>query len=389
MMSKIEVNANMAKTKFLSHMSHDIRTPINGILGMISKAERHITEQEVLKDCHKKIRMSAEHLLGLINDILDVTKLETGLNEEKDEPFPMSCMLDTCCSIIKGQLEDKPHIELRTDFSNIEHDNVLGNKLHIRQILLNILTNAVKYTDNGYVYFKAEEIAFKDGEATYRFTIQDTGIGMHKNYIERIFEPFSIDDSEARKHRLGTGLGMSIVKTNVDRLGGTISVDSTLGVGSTFTVTFALKLTDLDVVCDAVKERVNKNFADVSGMKVLLVEDNELNIEVALMLLEDAGVKADVAKNGKEAVDKFLASKEGDYDLILMDVMMPVMNGYEATQTIRCSTHPLATSIPIIAQTANAFQDDIKMVKEAGMNAHISKPIEEENLLKILAQYKK
>ncbi len=382
-------NANMAKTKFLSHMSHDIRTPINGILGMINKAERHIGEPDVLKDCHKKIRMSAEHLLGLINDILDVTKLETGLNEEKDEPFPMSCMLDTCCSIIKGQLEDKPHIELRTDFSNIEHDNVLGNKLHIRQILLNILTNAVKYTDNGYVYFKVEEIAFEENEATYRFTIQDTGIGMHKNYIERIFEPFSIDDSEARKHRLGTGLGMSIVKTNVDRLGGTISVDSTLGLGSTFTVTFALKLTDLDVVCDAAKERVNKNFADVSGMKVLLVEDNELNIEVALMLLEDAGVKADVAKNGKEAVDKFLASKEGDYDLILMDVMMPVMNGYEATQTIRCSSHPLATSIPIIAQTANAFQDDIKKVKEAGMNAHISKPIEEENLLKILAQYKK
>ena len=333
--------------------------------------------------------MSAEHLLGLINDILDITKLETGLNEEKDEPFPMSCMLDTCCSIIKGQLSEKGTVEFKTDFSNIQHDNVLGNKLHIRQILLNILSNAVKYTDNGYIYFKAEEIAFTNDEATYAFTIQDTGIGMHKNYIEKIFEPFSIDDSEDRKYRLGTGLGMSIVKNNVDKLGGTITVDSTLGLGSTFTVTFTLKLTDLEVVCEAVKERVNKNSADVSGMKVLLVEDNELNIEVALMLLEDAGVSADVAKNGKEAVDKFLASKEGDYDLILMDVMMPVMNGYEATKTIRSSTHPLATTIPIIAQTANAFQDDIKKVKEAGMNAHISKPIEEENLLKILAQYKK
>lgn len=382
-------NANMAKTKFLSHMSHDIRTPINGILGMINKAERHLSEPDVLKDCHKKIRMSAEHLLGLINDVLDVTKLETGLNEEKDEPFPMSCMLDTCCSIIRGQMEDKPNIEFRTDFTNIEHDSVLGNKLHIRQILLNILTNAVKYTDNGYIYFKAEEIAFEEDEATYRFTIQDTGIGMHKNYIERIFEPFSIDDSEARKHRLGTGLGMSIVKTNVDKLGGTISVDSTLGVGSTFTVTFALKLTDLEVVCEAMKDRVLKTFADVSGMKVLLVEDNDLNIEVALMLLEDAGVKVDVAKNGKEAVDKFLASKEGDYDLILMDVMMPVMNGYEATKTIRSSTHPLGATIPIIAQTANAFQDDIKKVKEVGMNTHISKPIDEENLLNVLAQYKK
>ncbi len=382
-------NANMAKTKFLSHMSHDIRTPINGILGMINKAERHLSEPEVLKDCHKKIRMSAEHLLGLINDILDITKLETGLNDEKDEPFPMSCMLDTCCSIIRGQMENKPNVEFRTDFSNIQHDSVMGNKLHIRQILLNILSNAVKYTDNGYIYFKAEEIAFDKDEATYTFTIQDTGIGMHKNYLEKIFDPFTTDDSEERKHRLGTGLGMSIVKNNIERLGGSITVDSTLGLGSTFTVTFTLKLTDLEVVCDAVKERVSKNSADVSGMKVLLVEDNDLNIEVALMLLEDAGVTADVAKNGQEAVDKFLASKEGDYDLILMDVMMPVMNGYEATEKIRSSNHPFATTIPIIAQTANAFQDDIKKVKEVGMNAHISKPIEEENLLKILAEFKK
>lgn len=382
-------NANMAKTKFLSHMSHDIRTPINGILGMISKAERHRDEPEILKDCHKKIRMSAEHLLGLINDILDITKLETGLNEEKDEPFPMSCMLDTCCSIIKGQLSEKEEVELKTDFSNIKHDSVIGNKLHIRQILLNILSNAVKYTDNGYIYFKAEELAFDEDEATYAFTIKDTGIGMHKDYLEHIFDPFSIDDSEARKHRLGTGLGMSIVKNNVEKLGGTISVDSTLGLGSTFTVTLTLKLTDLSVVCDAAKERVRDDSIDVSGMKVLLVEDNELNIEVALMLLEDAGVSADVAKNGKEAVEKFLASNEGDYDLILMDVMMPVMNGYDATRAIRSADHPMSKSIPIIAQTANAFQEDIKKVKEAGMNAHISKPIEEENLLKVLKLYKK
>ena len=380
-------NANMAKTKFLSHMSHDIRTPINGILGMISKAERNIEDVTVLRDCHKKIRMSAEHLLGLINDILDITKLETGLNEEKDEPFPMSCMLDTCCSIIKGQLEDKS-IEFKTDFSNISHDSVVGNKLHIRQILLNILSNAVKYTDNGYIYFKAEELAFDENEATYAFTITDTGIGMHKSYLEHIFDPFTKDDSEERKYRMGTGLGMSIVKNNVDKLGGTIEIDSTLGLGSTFTVTLTLKLTEHETVCDAIKEKVDRS-VDVSGMKVLLVEDNELNVEVALMLLEDAGVKADVAKNGKEAVEKFMASKEGDYDLILMDVMMPVMNGYDATKAIRESDHPLSKSIPIIAQTANAFQEDIKKVKEVGMNAHISKPIDEENLLKVLSQYKK
>lgn len=382
-------NANMAKTKFLSHMSHDIRTPINGILGMISKAERHITEIDVVKDCHKKIRMAAEHLLGLINDILDITKLETGLDVDKEEPFPMSCMLDTCCSIIKGQLSEKEAVILKTDFSNIQHDSVIGSKLHIRQILLNILSNAVKYTDNGYIYFKAEELAFDENEATYAFTIQDTGIGMHRDYLAKIFDPFSIDDSEERKHRLGTGLGMSIVKNNVEKMGGTIKVDSTLGLGSTFTVTLTLKLTDLEVVCEAVKERVISDNVDVSGMKVLLVEDNELNIEVALMLLEDAGVSAEVAKNGREAVDKFLASKEGDFDLILMDVMMPVMNGYEATTEIRSSNHPCAKTIPIIAQTANAFQDDIKKVKEVGMNAHISKPIEEENLLKVLSEFKK
>ena len=382
-------NANMAKTKFLSHMSHDIRTPINGILGMINKAERHITEIDVVKDCHKKIRMAAEHLLGLINDILDITKLETGLDVDKEEPFPMSCMLDTCCSIIKGQLSEKENIELKTDFSNIQHDSVIGSKLHIRQILLNILSNAVKYTDNGYIYFKAEELAFDENEATYAFTIQDTGIGMHRDYLAKIFDPFSIDDSEERKHRLGTGLGMSIVKNNVEKMGGTIKVDSTLGLGSTFIVTLTLKLTDLEVVCEAVKERVVSDGVDVSGMKVLLVEDNELNIEVALMLLEDAGVSAEVAKNGREAVDKFLASKEGDFDLILMDVMMPVMNGYEATTEIRNSNHPCAKTIPIIAQTANAFQDDIKKVKEVGMNAHISKPIEEENLLKVLSEFKK
>lgn len=382
-------NANMAKTKFFSQMSHDIRTPINGILGMISKAERHLDDESIVKDCHKKIRMSAEHLLGLINDILDITKLETGLDMDKEEPFPMSCMLDTCCSIIKGQLSEKPAIEFRTDFSNIKHDSVMGNKLHIRQILLNILSNAVKYTDNGYIYFKAEEISSDEEKATYTFTIQDTGIGMHKSYIEKIFDPFSIDDSEERKHRLGTGLGMSIVKNNVDKLGGKISVESTLGLGSTFTVTLTLKLTDHNVVCDAAKERVKNDEIDFSGMKVLLVEDNDLNIEVALMLLEDAGVTADVAKNGKEAVEKFLASAVGDYDLILMDVMMPVMNGYDATIAIRASSHPLAKEIPIIAQTANAFKEDIKKVKEVGMNAHISKPIEEENLLEVLAEYKK
>ncbi len=380
-------NANAAKTKFLSHMSHDIRTPINGIIGMIGKAEKNIDNVEVLRDCHKKIKMSAEHLLGLINDILDITKLETGLNDEKDEPFPMSCMLDTCCSIIKGQLEGKD-VELKTNFTNITHDSVVGSKLHIRQILLNILSNAVKYTDNGYIYFECNEVGFKDDEATFEISIADTGIGMNEDFLEHIFDPFSKDESDERKHRLGTGLGMSIVKNNIDKMGGKIEVESTLGLGSKFTVTLTLKTTDLEVVCEAMKQK-NYDSIDVSGMKVMLVEDNDLNIEVALMFLEDAGVNVTIARNGKEALEKFLASSEGDFDVILMDIMMPEMNGYEATVAIRESAHPAAKSIPIVAQTANAFQEDIKKVHESGMNGHISKPIDEGNLLKTLAKYKK
>lgn len=380
-------NANMAKTKFLSHMSHDIRTPINGIIGMISKAERNIEDIDVLRDCHKKIKMSAEHLLGLINDILDITKLETGLNEEKDEPFPMSCMLDTCCSIINGQLQDKK-VELKTNFENITHDSVIGSKLHIRQILLNILSNAVKYTDNGYIYFECNEVGFENEQATFNITISDTGIGMNEDFLEHIFDPFSKDESDERKHRLGTGLGMSIVKNNVDKMGGKIEVESTLGLGSKFTVTLTLKTTNEEVVCEAMKTKTYSSI-DVSGMRVLLVEDNDLNVDVALMFLEDAGVITTVAKNGKEALEKFLASAEGDFDAILMDVMMPVMTGYEATVAIRASSHPSAKNIPIIAQTANAFQEDVRKAEEAGMNAHIAKPLDEGELLKTLLKYKK
>ncbi len=379
--------ANRAKTVFLSHMSHDIRTPINGIIGMLNKAHRNIDDKDIVLDCHKKIKMAAEHLLGLINDILDITKLEEGLNEDKNEPFPMSCMLDTCCSIIKGQLLEKKEVELKTDFTNIQHDSVVGSKLHIRQIFLNILSNAVKYTDVGYIYFKAEEVSADDETATYKFTIADTGIGMHESYLEHIFDPFTKDERVDPVKRQSTGLGMSIVKSNVEKMGGTITVESTLGCGSTFTVIFTLHLSDTETVCEAMKQFKPVD-VNLEGMKILLVEDNEINIEVALMILEDAGINVTVAKNGKEAVEKFKSSAVGDYDAILMDIMMPVMNGYEATKVIRESEHPSAKTIPIIAQTANAFKEDIKSVKEAGMNDHVSKPIDEENLLTVLSFYK-
>ncbi len=378
--------ANHAKTVFLSHMSHDIRTPINGIIGMLSKAQRNLNNEEVLKDCHKKIKMAAEHLLGLINDILDITKLEAGLNEDKEEPFPMSCMLDTCCSIVKGQLIDKQEVELKTDFSSIKHDSVIGSKLHIRQIFLNILSNAVKYTDVGYIFFKAEELSSTEDTATYKFTIADTGIGMHESFLQHIFDPFTQDERADAKTRIGTGLGMAIVKSNVEKLGGTISVQSDLGCGSTFTVIFTLKLSDKETVCEAMQQFVPSDI-DLTGMKVLLVEDNDINIEVAVMVLEDVGIVTTVAKNGKEAVEKFLSSNDGDFDAILMDIMMPVMNGYEATTQIRASNHPQAKSIPIIAQTANAFKEDIKRVKEVGMNDHVAKPIDENNLLETLKKY--
>lgn len=384
---EIEKKANAAKSMFLSNMSHDIRTPINGIMGMLTRASKHMDEPDILKDSLDKIQVSSNHLLSLINDILDISRLEAGKMEFANEVFSMKSLLNTCCSITQGQLESS-NIEFVTDFSQISHEYVLGSELHIRQILLNILGNAVKYTVDGEICFIVDEV-FADAEKVrFRFAVKDTGIGMSEEFQKHLFESFAQEhSSSARTQYTGTGLGMSIVKRMVEEMGGTITVESVLDVGSTFTVELELQI--------AAEEQVQKPEEiidipiNVAGMKVLLVEDNELNMEFEKEIIMDEGCLVSEAFNGKEALDMFINSEPGTYDIILMDVMMPVMNGLDASKQIRRSGHPEAKVIPIIAQTANAFTEDILAEKSAGMNEHVSKPIDKDKLLRVMSKYRK
>lgn len=380
--------ANQSKSQFLSHMSHDVRTPINGIIGMLGIAERNMDSPEVLRDCLRKIRTASNHLLSLINDILDMSKLESGKVELLHEPFFLGALLDGCCSIMQGQLAGREDVEFRTDFSQIQHECVLGSPLHLRQVLINILSNAVKYTEKGRISFTVRELAADGGEAEYEFVVADTGIGMSEEFLEHLFEPFAQEGGGARTTYEGTGLGMAIVKKTLDQMGGTIAVESALDEGSTFTVrlTFPVSLSAKPYAAESNDAEAK---ADVAGMRVLLVEDNELNTEVAKAILESEGVVVETAENGKEALEMFLASEPGAFEMILMDVMMPVMGGFEATGRIRESDHPQAQTIPIIAQTANAFAEDVAAAKAAGMDAHVAKPLNRLELLGLMAKYRK
>lgn len=384
---EIEKAANAAKSTFLSNMSHDIRTPINGIMGMLTRAGKHMDEPDILKDSLNKIQISSNHLLSLINDILDISKLEAGKMEFANEAFSMISLLNTCCSITQGQLENRD-IAFITDFAQISHEYVLGSELHIRQILLNILGNAVKYTVEGEICFIVDEVFADVEKVRFRFAVKDTGIGMSEEFQKHLFDAFTQENnSAARTQYAGTGLGMSIVKRMIEEMGGTITVESVLHVGSTFTVELELQV--------AAEEQLQKSEEtmdipiNTAGMKVLLVEDNELNMEFEKEILMDAGCLVSEAVNGKVALEMFVNSEPGTYDIILMDVMMPVMNGTDAAKEIRRSGHPEAKVIPIIAQTANAFAEDILAVKSAGMNEHVSKPIDTDELLRVMSKYRK
>lgn len=380
----VETNrANRAKTDFLSHMSHDIRTPINGIMGMLTIAEQHMGDRERVRDCMHKIRGSSNHLMSLINDILDVSKAESGKIELSHEAFELSGLLESCISMISGQIAGHG-LKFETDFAGLKHLNVYGSPLHVRQILVNILSNAVKYTkDGGKILFCARELPGKEGY--YRFTIKDSGIGMSEEFQKTIFEPFTQEHNTSRTEYRGTGLGMSICHALTEQMGGTIEVKSTRGIGSTFTVTLPLEI-NTSVQERAVEE--DKEEHSIAGMNILLVEDNSINLEIANVLLEEQGATVSVAMDGQQGVDVFEASRPGEYDAILMDVMMPVLNGYEATRTIRSMDRLDAKTVPIIAMTANAFAEDIRQAKDTGMNEHIAKPLEVERLYRILASYK-
>lgn len=378
-------SASAAKSEFLSHMSHDIRTPINGIIGMTNIALKSIEDRERIEDCLKKITGASNHLLTLINDVLDMSRIESGKTQIANNPLDLNLLLENCSNIISGQLLDRS-IDFVLDWGEFKHRYLMGDELHLQQVFINILGNAVKFTkDGGKIIFRAHELSDIDNLAFYRFEFEDTGIGMSEEFQKKIFEAFSQEDGGSRTNYNGTGLGMAISKKLVDLMGGTITLRSQLGVGTCFTVEMSFEIrTDIPQEMEELLEETSLN-----GMCVLLVEDNELNMEIAKELLEDEGVKVVTAVNGKLALDTFAASAKGEFDAILMDIMMPVMNGYEATRAIRACTHPDAETIPIVAMTANAYVEDVAAAKAAGMNEHIAKPIDMRKLLEVLHQYKK
>lgn len=376
-------SANQAKSDFLSHMSHDIRTPINGIMGMTDIALKNIGNQDKVQDCLMKISGSSQHLLGLVNDVLDMSRIESGKTKVNHESFDIRTCINNCASIVGGQLATRDLV-LKCEIGDFEHPLLIGDELHLRQVFINILGNSVKFTpDGGTIYLRAMERESAEGRALFRFELADTGIGMKEEFIPHLFEPFAQEDDGMRTTYKGTGLGMAITKQFVDMMGGTIEVQSTLNVGTTFIIEMWI-----DIDLEAKEDEAKTDFhANLKGMKVLLVEDIELNLEIAQSILEEEGAVITPAMNGQEAVDAFQNNPAGTFDIIIMDIMMPVMDGITATKTIRALDRPDAAMIPIIAMTANAYEEDIRNTREAGMDAHLSKPIDVEVLFKTLSHF--
>lgn len=374
--------ANKAKTNFMGRMSHDLRTPINGIMGMAQIAKKNLGNEEVVSDCLDKIDSSNRHLMSLIGDILQMSSLESGGITLSHESFDIVETLSDSIEMLSSAAKDRGVRIIDDDYENIKYRKVIGSPSHVRQVFTNIISNAVKYNKmGGFVEVKTSVIGDSEGKVTYRFTFSDTGLGMSDDFLKKIFEPFSREDDENILKRQGSGLGMSIVKDLVTLMGGNITVISEKNIGSVFTVDIPFDI-DSDSETDESDDNIPESF---EGKRVLLVEDNDLNQEIALYMLKEKGFDVDTADNGKEAVGKFLSSKLFFYNLILMDIMMPVMNGLEATRVIRSSGRS-DSSIPIIAMTANAYEEDKKECIEAGMNEHIAKPLEESELMAAISR---
>lgn len=376
--------ANSAKSEFLSHMSHDLRTPINGILGMLAIMDKSQDDPEQQRVCREKIRVSTNHLLSLVNDVLQISKLESGGPAATEDPFDLHDTLADCITILSAQAEEN-RIRLSLEDSGLLHGRVIGNPLHLKQILMNVIDNAIKYNrPNGSVSVKAEEIAFEDEIANYRFVISDTGIGIGEDFKAHIFEPFAQEHQGARTDYNGVGLGMSIVKKLVDQMKGSVEIDSCVGKGSVVRITLPIRV---DEIQSGQPVDDSWNVPDnIAGMRVLLVEDNEINCEIVEYILMDAGAEVVTASNGKIAVDIFAASQPGTFDCVLMDLMMPVMSGYEASRVIRSLNRPDAGTVPIIALSANAFEEDIVLSKDAGMNAHLAKPVNIGKMFQVMSR---
>lgn len=377
-------NANRAKTTFLNNMSHDIRTPMNAIIGFTNIARKYNPKPEV-ENCLQKISESSEHLLMLINDVLDISRIESGKIRFAPIGVDIVEVADTVLSIMYGFLSNR-NITFHTHLAVPETRYVLADAVRIREVLVNILGNAVKFTgDGGTITFEADYLpGADDRHIIVRYRVTDTGVGMSKAFVKHIFDEFSQEESSARTHYKGSGLGMAISKRFVDLMGGTISVESEKGKGSTFTVELPLELTDADKVQ---KQSSPGDSTDLTGVKILMAEDNDLNAEIAMVQLEELGIHITRASDGKEALKIFTSNQPGTFDIIFMDIMMPKMNGYEATKAIRAlKTRPDARTIPIIAMTANAFAEDVQASMDAGMDGHLSKPIVMEEVVKTIAR---
>lgn len=376
---------NRAKTEFMNRMSHDIRTPINGIMGMVDIIRKNRDDREKVDDSLDKIQLSTRHLLELVSDVLDMSKLEAGMFEIHEDAFDISELMDEVAALVDAQLVESG-ITHRKHRSNIQHTALKGSSLQLRRIMVNLLSNAIKYNkSNGTIDTYAEELSCDGTTVWYEFKIVDTGIGMSEEFIkEQLFKPFTQEKNDARTLYRGTGLGMSIVKALLDKMGGSIEVESQLGEGSTFTFRLPFKVGENAI--ETKKEEQSSGEQKLEGKQILLVEDNEINMEIAEFYLKELGIVVDKAWNGKEAIDKFEESAPGTYDLILMDIMMPVMGGREAARRIRTLERPDAETVRIYAMTAQVSSESVHKCLASGMNGHIAKPIDESKLREILTR---
>ena len=374
--------ANEAKTEFLQRMSHDIRTPINGICGMVNMADHYADDIEKQTEYRAKVKEASNLLLELVNDVLDMSKLESGEVVLEEVPFNLRKISEEVLVVIE-QIAAEQNIRIVWEKKEITHRDFIGSPGYVKRVMMNILSNAVKYNRaNGQIYISCMEIPSEQPEmTTMEFVCRDTGIGMTEEFQKYIFEPFAQEHTGSRTKFAGTGLGMAISRKLVEKMGGTITFESERGAGTTFVIRVPFKI-DLDA--DKREEQTDVSKKSIKGLHILLAEDNELNMEIAEFVLQNEGVDVTKAWNGQEAVELFRNSESGEFDVILMDIMMPVMNGYEATKMIRSLDREDAKQIPIIAMTANAFTEDRIRAKEAGMDEHIAKPVDVELLLKVI-----
>lgn len=370
--------ASRSKTQFLANMSHDIRTPMNGIIGMLNIADRYVDNPDEVKKYHQKIRMASEYLLSLINDVLDMRKIDQKDIMLLEESVNLRDVIENCRDILEAKAGEQEITLDTTGMAEFNPPQLMASEVHLRQIFMNIISNAIKYNKyGGKIFIQAIVLEQTEDKVTCRFSVTDTGIGMSEDFQKQMFEPFTQEHGENRSKFKGTGLGLSIVKRIIEEMGGEIRVESELDIGTKFSwdLTFPI-----DKAINERAENIPDRIVTLRGIRVLAAEDNSLNSEILKFILEDMGINVNLVENGELAVKAFQESRPGEYAMILMDIMMPVMDGYEASRIIRNMKRPDAAKIPIIALTANAFAEDIVRSSEAGMDAHITKPIDENKL---------